>query len=155
MQRLPGKQHPVFKQIIMHERTSQDGFRVLYAMLGTCHPNLIKRRAMSSPSMTTTPNLLGFVRLYLNFLEYERINGRQYKDSEQFKFMTNEMSKDGRYEKALGILQGKIDLYESMLEHHNTTPFPSQLTLNTLPYTVINLYTEEERRSGRTHAFQF
>ena len=34
-----------------------------------------------------------------------------------------------------------------MLEQHANTPFPQHLSLNTLPYTIINVYTQEERNS--------
>ena len=35
---------PLFKTLLNHERSSQDGFQVLYAMLCVCHPKLVEKQ---------------------------------------------------------------------------------------------------------------
>ena len=42
---------PFFKQIIEHERTSQDGYKVLYGMLCICHPKLVEKTKQEPPTL--------------------------------------------------------------------------------------------------------
>ncbi len=136
-----------FKEILLNEATSQDGFRVLYNMLNTCHPALIERPNMQKPDITVTTNLFAFIRQYLNFLEFERITGRNYTHEEQLNFVKEALEIDGRYPKALSNIDTHIVMHEKMQKIYATVPFPPSLMLKQLPYTVMKSYTTEERES--------
>ena len=95
---------PLFKTLLDHKRSSQDGFRVLYAMLCVCHPKLVEKPKLEAPVMETNGNLFTFVRKYSNYIECERISNRHYSDMEQLTYVINTLDIDGRFEKALNII---------------------------------------------------
>ena len=95
---------PLFKTLIDHKRSSQDGFRVLYAMLCVYHPKLVEKQKLEAPVMETNGNLFTFVRKYSNYIECERISNRHYSDMEQLTYVINTLDIDGRFEKALNII---------------------------------------------------
>ena len=63
---------PLFKTLLYHERNSQDGFLVLYAMLCVCHPKLVEKPKLEAPVMENNDNILTFVRKYSNYIECEK-----------------------------------------------------------------------------------
>ena len=81
---------PFFKQIIEHERTSQDGIKVLYGMLCICHPRLVKKSKKEPPTLQTNGSLFSFIRKYTNYIESKRITNRAYTEIEQLSFIMSE-----------------------------------------------------------------
>ena len=136
---------PLFKTLLDHERSSQDGFRVLYAMLCVCHPKLVEKPKLEAPVMETNGNLFTFVRKYSNYIECEKISNRRYSDMEQLTYVINTLDVDGRFEKALNIIRIQKNTYEEMLKSQPTTNFPHLLTLHAVPYTIMNVYSETEK----------
>ena len=96
---------PFFKQIVEHERTSQDGYKVLYGMLCICHPKLVEKSKQDPPTLKTNGSLFAFIRQYTNYIESERIANRTYTEMEQLSFVMNTLETDGRFDKALGQLR--------------------------------------------------
>ena len=136
---------PVFKTLLDHERSSQDGYKVLYTMLCTCHPNLIEKAKIEPPNMTPNGNLFTFIRKYSNYIECERISKRSYTDMEILTFVTDTLDSDRRFEKALNIIRIQKNLHEEMLAINPKNPFPNSLTLETLPYTIMKVYSIAEK----------
>ena len=56
-------------------------------------------------------------------------------------FITDTLDTDGRFEKALNIIRIQKNLQEEMLAIQPTAPFPTPLTLTTLPYTIMKVYS--------------
>ena len=136
---------PLFKTLLDHERNSQDGFRVLYAMLCVCHPKLVEKPRLEAPTMEPNGNLFTFVRKYSNYIECEKISNRNYTDMEQLTYVINTLDTDGRFEKALNIIRIQKNTYEELLKTQPTN-FPHLLTLHALPYTIMNVYSETEKQ---------
>ena len=136
---------PIFKQLIIHERSSQDGYRVLYAMLCGCHPRLVEKTKIDPPKFKTNGNLFTFIRDYSNYIEYERISKRNYSNIEKLTFVIDALELDGRFEKALASIKMRKNTYEEMTKLNDTSTFPPALTLDTLPYTIMQCYTPKEK----------
>ena len=136
---------PLFKTLLDHERSSQDGFRVLYAMLCVCHPKLVEKPKLEVPVMENNGNLFTFIRKYSNYIECEKISNRHYSDMEQLTYIINALDIDGRFEKALNIIRIQKNTYEEMLKTQPTTSFPHLLSLHAVPYTIMNVYSETEK----------
>ena len=96
---------PVFKTLLDHERSSQDGYKVLYTMLCICHPNLIEKAKIEPPTVAPNGNLFTFIRKYSNYIECERISKHSYTDIEILTFVTDTLNSDRRFEKALNIIR--------------------------------------------------
>ncbi len=92
---------PVFKTLLDHERSSQDGYTVLYTMLCTCHPNLIEKAKVEPPTMAPNGTLFTFIQKHSKYIECERISKRSYTDMEILTFVTDTLDTDRRFEKAL------------------------------------------------------
>ena len=135
----------IFKQLIIHERSSQDGYRVLYAMLCGCHPRLVEKTKLDPPKFKTNGNLFTFIRDYSNYIEYERISKRNYSDLEKLTFVIDALELDGRFEKALASIKLRKNTYEEMTKLSDNSSFPPALTLDTLPYTIMQCYTPKEK----------
>ena len=137
---------PLFKTLLDHKRSSQDGYRVLYAMLCVCHPKLVEKPKLEAPTMETNGNLFTFIRKYSNYLQCEKISKRQYSDMEKLTYIINTLDSDGRFEKALNIIRIQKNTYEEMTKTQPTTTFPHLLTLDAVPYTIMNVYSEREKQ---------
>ena len=61
IQTMDMKYVPIFKQQVIHERNSQDGYKVLYAMLCGCHPRLVEITKIEPPKFVTNGNLFTFI----------------------------------------------------------------------------------------------
>ena len=138
---------PFFQQIIEHERTSQDGYKVLYGMLCTCHPKLVEKTKQDPPSMKTNGSLFAFIRQYTNYIECEKIANRTYTDIEKLTFIMNALENDGRFDKALGLLRIHKNMYEELSKTNPSTVFPPSLTVDILPYTIMKSYTTDEKHA--------
>ena len=138
---------PFFKQIIEHERTSQDGYKVLYGMLCICHPKLVEKTKQEPPTLKTNGNIFAFIRQYTNYIECERIANRTYTDVEKLTFVMNVLEEDGRFEKALSHLRIHKNMYEELSKANPSATFPPSLTVEILPYTVMKSYTTEEKHA--------
>ena len=136
---------PVFKTLLDHERSSQDGYKVLYTILCTCHPNLIEKAEINPPAMAPNGSLFKFIRKYSNYIECKHISKRSYTDMEILTFVTDILNTDGRFEKALNIIRIQKNLHEEMMVINPKTPFPNSLTLETLPYTIMKVYSIAEK----------
>ena len=145
IQTIEMKQVPIFKQLIIHEQSSQDGYKVLYAMLCGCHPRLVEKTKIDPPKFNTNGNLFTFIREYSNYIEYERVSKRNYTDIEKLSFVIEALETDGRFEKALASIKMRKNTHEEMLKFNSSSPFPPALTLDTLPYTVMQCYTPQEK----------
>ena len=139
------KHVPIFKQLLIHERSSQDGYKVLYAMLCGCHPRLVEKTKLEPPKFHTNGNLFTFIREYSNYIECERISKRNYTDIEKLSFVIEALEADGRFEKALTSIKLRKSTYEEVLHINDTATFPPALTLETLPYTIMQCYTPQEK----------
>ena len=137
---------PTFRTLIEYEKSTQDGYRVLYNLLSCCHPRLAEQTKLDVPKMDTNGNLFTFVRHYKNWLEYERISNRLYNDLENLMMIISVLENDGRFVKALGVISMQKHMYEQMCKMNPSTPFPTSLTIDTLPHTVMNSYDAEEKR---------
>ena len=137
---------PLFKTLLEHERSSQDGYRVLYAMLCLCHPRLVEKPKIEAPTMEPNGNLFSFIRKYSNYIECEKISKRSYTDMEILTFIIDTLDSDGRFDKALNIIRIQKNMYEEMLKTQPSTTFPHLLTLNAVPYTIMNVYSELEKQ---------
>ena len=104
---------------------------------------------MTKPTLIEKPNLFTYLRHYNNWLEYERVSARTYTPMEQLTTVMECMEKDpnGRFDKALANLRLKKQLHQNLLKNDTTgnLPFPPQLLLEQLPYTIMNEYQPEER----------
>ena len=138
---------PFFQQILEHERTSQDGYKVLYGMLCICHPKLVEKTKQDPPSLTTNGSLFSFIRQYTNYLECEKIANRKYTNIEGLTFVMNALENDGRFEKALGQLRIHKNMFEELSKTNPSTAFPPSLTVEILPYTIMKSYTTEEKHA--------
>ena len=136
---------PVFQQFVNYESQTQDGYRVLYAILSIIHPNIVERSKMEEPSFSEHPNLFNYIRHYRNWLEFERVCSRTYSPIEQLTTVLNEMDKSGKYNKAVSSIRMNLQFHQKMSESSPHTPFPSNLLLDQLPYTIINQYQQHER----------
>ena len=137
---------PLFKTLLEHERSSQDGYRVLYAMLCVCHPRLVEKPKLEAPTMEPNGNLFSLIRKYSNYIECEKISKRSYSDMEILTFVIDTLDADGRFDKALNIIRIQKNMYEEMLKTQPSTTFPHLLTLNAVPYTIMNVYSELEKQ---------
>ena len=99
------KQVPIFKQLIIHERSSQDGYKVLYAILCGYHPRLVEKIKIDQPKFNTNGNLFTFIRDYSNYIECEWISKRNYTDIEKLSFIIEALESDSRFEKVLGSIK--------------------------------------------------
>ncbi len=138
---------PFFKQIVEHERTSQDGYKVLYGMLCICHPKLVGKSKQDLPTLKTNGSLFAFIRQYTNYIESERIANRTYTEMEQLSFVMNTLETDGRFDKALGQLRIHKNMFEEISKTTPNAKFPPSLTVEILPYTIMKAYTTEEKHS--------
>ena len=145
IQTMDMKQVPIFKQLIIHERNSQDGYKVLYAMLCGCHPRLVEKSKIEPPKFDQNGNLFTFIREYSNYIECERISSRSYTDIEKLSFVIEALEADGRFEKALGSIKMRKNAHEEMVQINSKSVFPPALTLETLPYTIMQCYTPKEK----------
>ncbi len=136
---------PFFKQILEHERTSQDGYKVLYGMLCICHPKLMEKTKTEPPTLETNGSLFTFIRQYTNYIECERIANRTYTDVEKLSFIMNVLESDGRFDKALGNLRIHKNMFEELSKTSPQAKFPPSLTVEILPYTIMKSYTTEEK----------
>lgn len=138
---------PFFKQILEHERTSQDGYKVLYGMLCTCHPKLVEKSKQEAPTLATNGNLFSFIRQYTNYIASEQIANRHYTDLEKLSFVMTILENDGRFDKALAQLRILKNMFEEISKTTPQAKFPASLTLETLPYTIMKSYTAEEKHA--------
>ena len=138
---------PFFQQTIDHERTSQDGYKVLYGMLCVCHPKLVEKTQQTPPSLVTNGSLFSFIRQYTNYLECEKIANQKYTNIEGLTFVMNALKTDGRFDKALGELRIHKNMFEELSKTNPSTVFPPSLTVEILPYTIMKSYTTEEKHS--------
>ena len=138
---------PFFKQIIEHERTSQDGYKVLYGMLCICHPKLMEKGKTEPPALKTNGSLFSFIRQYTNYIECERIANRTYTDIEKLSFVMTALESDGRFEKALANLRMHKNMFEEISKTSTQAKFPPSLTVEILPYTIMKSYTTEEKHA--------
>lgn len=132
--------------MINHEKPSQDGYRVLYAFLTCCHPKLVQRTKLDTPKLAENGNLFTFMRNYKNWLEYEKISNRHYSDVENLTVVMNVLENDGRFSKALSAISMQKQLYEQMILIQLGTQFPLALTIENIPYTIMNEYATDEKR---------
>ena len=91
-------------------------------------------------------NVFDFTRQYKNWLEFEKISNRTYNDLENLMVVLSVLENDGRFDKALQAITMKKNLYEQMLNIDPTAPFPPPLTIDTIPYTIMNSYNASEKR---------
>ena len=138
---------PFFKQIIEHERTSQDGYKVLYGMLCICHPRLVEKSKQEPPTLQTNGSLFSFIRQYTNYIESERIANRTYTEIEQLSFIMSVLEADGRFDKALGHLRIHKNMFEEISKTTPNAKFPPSLTVEILPYTIMKSYSTEEKHT--------
>ena len=131
---------PVFKPLLDHERSSQDGYKVLYTMLCTYHLICIANEKMGPRNMEAYRNLFSFIREYSNYIECKHISKRSYTDMEILTFIADTLDTDGRFEKALNLIRFQKNLHEEMLAIQPNALFPNSLTLATLPYTIMKVY---------------
>ena len=103
---------PFFSTMVNHEKSSQDGYRVLYAFLTCCHPKLVQRTKLDTPKLVENGNLFTFMRQYKNWLEFEKISNRTYSDLENLTVVMNVLENDGRFSKALSAFSMQKQLYE-------------------------------------------
>ena len=89
---------PVFKTLLDHKRSSPNGYKVLYTMLCTYHPNLIEKVKLDPPIMEVNVNLFSFIRKYSNYIELECISKHSYTDMEIPTFITDILDTDGNFE---------------------------------------------------------
>lgn len=136
---------PFFQQILNHERTSQDGYKVLYGMLCICHPKLVEKPRQNAPTLEPNGSLFTFIRKYTNYIESERIANRKYTDLEQLSFIMNVLESDGRFDKALHNLRLHKNMFEELSKTNVNAKFPPSLTLDILPYTIMKSFTTEEK----------
>lgn len=136
---------PIFMTYLEHEQNTQDGYRVLYSMLTTCHPHLTKKFDHSLPLLEQDGNLFHFIRAYKNWIQIERINKRYYSEVDKLRHVILNMENDGRFENALVQLRIKMNAYDNNLEINTNTKFPPELNLEPLPITISNMYKKEER----------
>lgn len=136
---------PFFKQILEHERTSQDGYKVLYGMLCICHPKLMEKTKTEPPTLQTNGSLFTLIRQYTNYIKCERIANRTYTDVEKLSFIMNALESDGRFDKALSNLRIHKNMYEELSKTSPQAKFPPSLTVEILPYTIMKSYTTEEK----------
>ena len=136
---------PIFNQLIIHERSSQDGYKVLYAMLCGCHPRLVEKSKIDPPKFNANGNLFTFIREYSNYIECERISKRYYSDIEKLSFVIEALESDGRFDKALTSIKMRKNTHEEMIKINTSSTFPPALTLDTLPYTIMQCYSPKEK----------
>ena len=137
---------PLFQTLLDHECSSQDGYQVLYAMLYVCHPKLVEKSKLEAPTVEANGNLSTFISKYSNYLECEKISKRQYSDMEKLTYIINTLDTDGRFEKALNIIRIQKNTYEEMTKTQSTKTFPHLLTLDAVPYTIMNASSEREKQ---------
>ena len=91
----------VVQTMLDHEILTQDGFRVLYAFLSFCHPNLVENSKLDVPRIQQEDNLFNFVSKYQNWLQFETISGQKYSELEHLKVIITAMESDGHFVKVL------------------------------------------------------
>ena len=97
---------PVFKTLLDHERSSQDGYKVFHTTLCTYHPNLIAKTKIEPPNMEANRNIFSFIGEYSNhIMECKHISKHSYTDIEILTFITDILDTDGRFENALNIIR--------------------------------------------------
>ena len=128
-----------------YESKSQDGYRVLYAILAICHPKLKERSKMIQPTLRKTPNLFTYIRHLMSWLQFEKVQHRAYSDMEKLTIVMEELELDKRFDKACQLLRMKKNLHLNFLKQTPTVKFPPSLNLEQLPYTIMNAYQEDER----------
>ena len=106
----------MFKELVNCESRTQDGFRVLYAILSLCHPKLVERSNMKQPTLKLTPNIFTFITHLRNWFEFEKVQHRHYSDMEQLTIAMEEMETDSRFEKALSLLRMKRQLHKNFMK---------------------------------------
>ena len=131
---------PFFSTMVDNEKPSQDEYKVLYAFLTCCHPKLVQHTKLDAPQMVDNGNLFNFMRKYKNWLKYKKISKRYYTELENLSVVVGVLESDGRFSKALNTIYMLKQQYEQMLNLHPTTQFPQQLTINNIPYTIMNEY---------------
>lgn len=135
----------LFKTFLEHqEAANQDGFRVLYSILAQCHPRLMQRTKMQTPTIDKD-GFFRFITRYENYLEFELINNRVYTDLEKVTYVREKMQEDGRFEKAINSLEIKLTWYHSIKNTDPSAPFPRELALGELPNTILHMFNQEER----------
>lgn len=137
---------PFFSTMINHEKSSQDGYRVLYAFLSCCHPKLVQQTKLNTPALAENGNLFTFTQMYKNWLEYEKILNCHYSDLENLSAFIHALEKDGQFSKALSTIYMQKQLYEQMLPLNANTQFPQALTIDIIPYTVMHEYNSKDKR---------
>ena len=137
---------PFFSNMIDYKKATQDGYRVLYAFLTCCHPKLVQRTKMDIPKMVPNGNFFSFMRMFNNWLEYEKIAQRNYSDIENLSVVIDVLKTDGRFEKALSTINMQKQLYEQMCKLNKNQPIPRELTVDIIPYTIMNAYESDEKR---------
>ena len=125
-----------YKEFLTYEAHSQDGYRVLYAILSVCHPRLVERTEMIKPTFQSKPNLFTYMRHYNNWLEFERVSNRTYSPMEQLTTIMENMEcdPDKRFIKALTHLCLKEQLHLDLQKSDPLLPFLPQLLLDQLLY---------------------
>ena len=61
--------------------------------------------------------------------------------------VTNALEADGRFDHALSKLEMKVGLHKNMLQFDPTQQFPSELLISALPYTIMTMYSPEEKKN--------
>lgn len=100
---------------------------------------------LAVPKMKRNSNLFDFTCKYKNWLKFEKISGRKYTDIENIRVILTAMDADGRYDKALNAIKMKQHLHEQLIAVTPSAPFPQALKLDTLPYTIMNCYSPDEK----------
>ena len=137
----------IFKQFVNYESKSQDGYRVLYAILAICHPKLKERSKLDQPSLKKTPNFFIYIRHLMNWIQFEKVQHRKYSNMNQLTMAMEEMENDERFEKGLNLLRIKSQMHKKFYESNPAVKFSPSLELEQLPYSVMNAYQEDERET--------
>ena len=135
----------MYQAFIKHE-TNQDGFSALYSIMAMCHPKLMKRPRMECPTFKKCKyNIFQFCRSYQNYLDYELIENRTHSKESQLEYVIAQLDKHDKYSNAIMEMNTMYRIYQATIRAGTATPFPMELLLKNLPFTIISTFPPEEQ----------
>ena len=135
----------MYQAFIKHE-TNQDGFSALYSIMAMCHPKLMKRPRMECPTLKKSKNnFFQLCRSYQNYLDYESIENRTHSPESQLEYIIAQLDTNDKYKNAIMEMNTIYRIYQATIRAGTATPFPMELLLKNLPFTIISTFPPEEQ----------
>ena len=142
---------------------TNDGFKLLYRILGIIHPVLRAskggiHRSIGAPSYIdiNDDSIYTFITRYKNYLTYEMLSPekRQYNKKEQAMFVVQALKTDDRFQPGLEYVTNTLLSHQRALQIISTTPFPLDLEIDDLGVTIDErspAYTVGESKTQDTY----